>query len=279
MKEIKRFIKNLDYPAHCIGCEGIDDSIKNPKHHPSYEITPKCNLNCIFCYSKVAELKGTLPKPGYYGDLEPKAITISQFGEPFVAGNRKVCDIINKLRDLFGDVRIDIQTNGTLVNFDMIEGKADIFMISLDAGNKKGYYEITGSNLFDKVINTIKRASNSDCVSVVRTVFMPGINDTELKTIAEIASECDEFFLQPISIYKENTKLIKKLDIERAESIGEYIRTAYSLSEIANVKIPGCFLLNLKAVMKRFDFEDVMLLRRNAFGSMPKVIREWRFEL
>ncbi|MEM2346473.1 MAG: radical SAM protein, partial [Archaeoglobaceae archaeon] len=71
------FIKKAKYSFHCKHCEGISE-VENPKHHPSYEITLDCNLDCIFCYSKIAKSMG-IPKPGYYGDMNPKAITISQF--------------------------------------------------------------------------------------------------------------------------------------------------------------------------------------------------------
>ncbi len=277
MNELEKFVRKLEYPAHCIHCEGIDESIDEPQHHPSYEITPRCNLKCIFCYSCVAEMKGKLPKPGYYGDLNPKAITISQFGEPFAAGARRVAEVIDKLREMFGEVRIDVQTNGTY-DLSVLDGRADIVMISLDAGSRESYYRITKAKLFDRVVENIRRAAKFS-YTVVRTVFMPGVNDGELAKIAEIASVADELFLQPLSIYRENTELLRILDVERAESIGEFLRAAYSISDIVNVKIPGCLLLNIRMLMKDFNFADIMLMRRNAFGNVPLIRREWRFEL
>ncbi len=277
VKDVKRFVKRLRFPIHCIHCEGIDEGIENPRHHPSYEITCKCNLNCMFCYSKIAEIKGTAPEPGYYGDLNPKVVTISQFGEPFYYGSEIVAIVIDKLREIFGDVRIDVQTNGTLVNFDVIDGRVDVFMVSLNASNKENYFRITGSKFFDRVLQVIKRASKSDCKTIIRTVYIPGLNDRDLIGIAEIAKEVDELFLQPLSIYEEHKGLLKSIDIDRVESIGNFLKVAYELSEIADVRIPGCILLNVRSLMKTYDFEEIMLMRRNPFGKSPVIRREWRF--
>ena len=72
----------------------------------------------------------TAPKPGYYGDLNPKVITISQYGEPLIVGVEKVARIIEYLKEKFGKVRIDLQTNGT-IDFTELNGLIDIAMISL----------------------------------------------------------------------------------------------------------------------------------------------------
>ncbi len=272
MSELK-----LKYPKHCIHCQGLDEKVENPRHHPSYEITTKCNLNCVFCYSKIAEMRNAAPKPGYYGDLDPKAITISQFGEPFISGPNKVAYVIDRLREIFGDVRIDVQTNGTF-DLSVLDGRADIVMVSLDAATAKKYAEITGVNALSKVLKNIKEISRS-CYTSVRTVFMPGINDEELVKIAEIASEVDELFFQPLSIYKENLERMKSLDVRRVESVWEYIKTAIELSNYAEIRLPGCFIINLKSFLKDHDFCDLKFLRRNAFGTVPLIRRKWRFEL
>jgi len=274
--EIRKFLESLPYPEHCINCEGTDEKAENPVHHPSYEITPSCNLRCIFCYSKIAELKNKAPKPGYYGSLNPKAITISQYGEPFVFGTERVVKIIRKLREKFGEVRIDIQTNGTLLDPEILGNEADIVMISLNAGSRESYREITGIDCFEKVVENIMKMSEQT-YTVVRTVFIPGVNDRELEKIAEIASNVEELFLQPISIYRENAELMRRVDVERAERLGEFIKTAYRLSEIAEVRIPGCLLLNIRWFLREHDIGDLLLIRRDAFGSVPVMQREWQF--
>ncbi|MFN3384360.1 MAG: radical SAM protein [Archaeoglobaceae archaeon] len=264
----------FQYSRHCEHCEGISE-VENPKHHPSYEITMDCNLDCIFCYSRVAKKKPI--KPGYYGEMNPKAITISQFGEPLVVGEKEIIRIARALRDLFGNVRLDLQTNGVLLTPKICE-EFDLVMISLDAGSRENYRKITKRDFFERVLGNIKMSANTT-YTIVRTVFMPGVNDFELEKIAEIAAHTKELFLQPISIYKENLELLEKIDVERVESIGEFLRVAEELKEIADVRIPGCFLLNLKKVLNHFSFEEVLAMRRNAFAEFPEIRRNWRFVL
>jgi MoaA/NifB/PqqE/SkfB family radical SAM enzyme len=263
----------LRYPKHCEHCEGIEE-IENPKHHPSYEITTNCNLDCIFCYSRIA--KGKI-RPGYYGDMNPKAITISQFGEPLLVGEKEIIRIANALRERFGKVRLDLQTNGILLTEKICEN-FDIVMISLDAGSRRRYLEITGGDFFDRVVEKI-RMSSEITHTAVRTIFMPGINEDELERIAEIASFADELFLQPVSIYRQNAELLEKIDLERAESIWEFLTVAEKLSSIADVRIPGCFLFNLNKVSKYMEPEEMRFLKRNAFAEFPEIRREWRFEI
>ncbi len=286
-RKLKKFIEKMEIPSHCIFCEGVDLTIKEPKHHPSYEITTACNLNCIFCYSNVALKNKTAPKPGYYGDLSPKAITISQYGEPLLVGCEKVAYIIKKLKerfgDVIGDVRIDLQTNGVFLDMDKLDGLVDIVMISLD-GFGKNYSKLTGVDAFDKVIKALNGVAKANCIGVVRSIHMPGINDEDLVKIAKMCDEIgiNEFFLQPLSVYEENAeKLLKAgLNISKTENFSEFIKVVAKIQEevCVNVKIPGCILSNLKDLMRKYDFEDLMLLKRNSLAtSPPKIRREWRF--
>ncbi len=287
---LRKFIEKMDIPSHCVYCEGVDISIKNPKHHPSYEITHRCNLKCVFCYSEAAVKGGTVPKPGYYGEDDPKAITISQYGEPLVVGADKVAYVIRELKKRFGDdVRIDLQTNGTLLDrdaFSKFEDLVDIVMISLDASNPEGYVRLTGVNAFERVCEALKIAARSNVVSVLRTIYMPGINDKELMDIAKIGDQAgvDEMMLQPCSVYDEES--LKKLgfDFEKAESMSEFLKAAYFCQEAVDsmkVKIPGCMLVNLRHLLENgFDFEDILFLRRDSRARTPPTIRrDWKFEI
>ncbi|OYT35247.1 radical SAM protein [Archaeoglobales archaeon ex4484_92] len=277
MDEISSFLNKIRYSKHCIYCEGINESISRPKHHPSYEFTSECNLDCLFCYSRIAKLKGLAPKPGYYGNLKPKVITISQFGEPFSVGEEKVALTIDKLREIFGEVRIDLQTNGTY-DLGLMDGRADIILVSLNAASSESFQKITRRDMFNEVIKNIKRASEF-CYTIVRSIYMPGLNDHEIRKIAEIGSIADEFFLQPLTIYEENHELLKYVDVGRVESIYEYLSAVYELSENVNVRIPGCLLLNLRQFARNYDLSKIIYIKRNAFGKIPRIKRKWRFVL
>ncbi len=280
--DFKRFILKVDYPKHCTFCEGLDLSIKEPKHHPSYEITTACNLNCIYCYSKVAVRNKTAPKEGYYGDLNPKAVTISQYGEPLLVGVDKVAKIIERLREIFGDVRIDLQTNGT-IDFKDLDGLIDIAMVSLDVANPKSYRIVTGKNKFYDVLENVENAVNMDCILTVRSVFLPNFNDSELVNLSKILGDIgvDEHFIQPCSVYNEclNDLLSVGFDIERSNSLYDYLKVVYDCSEFVNVVIPGCIKVVLDEILKQLDdLSDLKFVRRNSIArEPPKIRREWRF--
>lgn len=277
IERVEDFLKNAKYPEHCIHCEGVDERIENPRHHPSYEFGTGCNLRCIFCYSEIAKRRGIEIREGYYGEMNPKAITISQFGEPFYYGAERLLSVIRTLRDIFGDVRIDIQTNGVLLD-ERVCREADIMMISLDAGSKENYRRICGKDAFERVLRNIDISSKLTYTSV-RTILIPGVNDFEIGKIAEISKSADELFLQPISLYREQKNLIRLIDIERTGSLWEYLETASMLSEIAKVRIPGCLLVNLRRFEKECGVENLRFLRRDVFGELPKIEREWKFVL
>lgn len=276
------FLKNLEYPKHCVGCEGLDLSIKEPKHHPSYEITTSCNLNCIYCYSKVAIANKTAPKEGYYGDLNPKAITISQYGEPLTVGVDRVARIIEGLRERFEDVRIDLQTNGT-IDFTDLDGLIDIAMVSLDTANPKTYKLITGKDLFFQVLENVENTLDMDCVLTIRSVHLPNVND--LVELSKLLGEMgvDEHFIQPCSVYKENLGDLTALgfDLKRSESLYEYLKVVYDCSEFVNVVIPGCIKVTLDEILKQIDdVNDLKFVRRNAIARKPPEIRrDWKFKI
>lgn len=249
-KELKKFVDDLAVPTHCHFCQGLDLRIENPVHHPSYELTPACNHDCIFCYSNVAVKLGKAPKPGYYGWENPKAITISQYGEPLISP--RIVEVNRMLRKRFPGARLDLQTNGSLLTEELWQKlDFDLVMISLDAATREMHLKITNADTFEKVVEALRIVGmDKSARSVVRTVFMPGINDEEIPKIAELASSLgiDEMMLQPLTIHQLNEERFRKagLDFERAESIRELLKTAMEAKKYIDVRISGCLLVQLK---------------------------------
>ena len=243
---LKKFVDDLVPPTHCIGCQGLDLSIENPVHHPSYELTPACNHDCIFCYSNVALKLGNAPKSGYYGWENPYAITVSQYGEPLISP--KIIEVNRTLRERFPNARLDLQTNGSLLTEKLWEKlDFDLVMISLDAASREKHKMITNADTFDKVVNALRIVGRDKSVrSIVRTIFMPGINDEDIPKIAELAASLgiDEMMLQPLTVHELNEERLKKagLDFEKAESIKEYLKTAMEAKKYIDVRISGCQL-------------------------------------
>ncbi|AIF70416.1 cofactor synthesis protein [Palaeococcus pacificus DY20341] len=271
---LKKFVDELIPPTHCQGCQGLDLSIENPVHHPSYELTPACNHNCIFCYSNVAVKLGKAPKPGYYGWDNPKAITVSQYGEPLMSP--KIVEVNKMLRERFPDARLDLQTNGSLLTEELwAKLDFDLVMISLDAASREKHLKITNADTFDDVVNALRIVGRDKSVrSIVRTIFMPGINDEDIPKIAELAASLgiDEMMLQPLTVhYHNHIKLDNAgLDFERAESIADYLKAAMEAKKFIDVRISGCQLVQYK----KMDALTLWGAKRVARDVAPIVKRE-----
>lgn len=249
-RELKRFVDELTAPTHCHFCQGLDLSIENPVHHPSYELTPACNHDCIFCYSNVAVKLGKAPKPGYYGWENPRVITVSQYGEPLISP--RIVEINRMLRRRFPDARLDLQTNGSLLTEELWKKlDFDLVMISLDAASREKHIRIANADTFERVVEALRIVGKDKSVrSIVRTIFMPGINDDDIPKIAELAASLgiDEMMLQPLTIHRLNEGRLRKagLDFDRAESVQELLRAAMEAKKYIDVRIRGCLLVQLK---------------------------------
>lgn len=281
-KELKKFVDELMVPTHCQFCQGLDLSIENPVHHPSYELTPACNHDCIFCYSNVAVKLGKAPKPGYYGWENPRAITISQYGEPLLSP--RIVEVNKMLRRRFPEARLDLQTNGSLLTEGLWQKlDFDIVMISLDAASREKHKMITNADTFDNVVNALRIVGADKSVrSIVRTIFMPGINDEDIPKIAELAAsfEVDEMMLQPLTVHKLNEERLRKagLDFERAESIRELLKVAMGAKKYIDVRISGCLLVQLKKMdaltlynIYKISKEISPLVKRKKMGIKAKL--------
>jgi MoaA/NifB/PqqE/SkfB family radical SAM enzyme len=270
---LKKFVDEMKYPSHCEFCQGLDLNNPNPFHHSSYELTPACNHDCIFCYSNVAVKLGKAPRPGYYGWDNPKAITVSQYGEPLLSP--RIVEVNRLLRERFPNARLDLQTNGSLLTEELWEKlDFDIVMISLDAASREKHFKITNADTFERVVNALRIVGRDKSVrSVVRTIFMPGINDEDIPKIAELASSLgiDEMHLQPLTIHELNVERLRKagLDFERTESVRELLKVAMEAKKYIDVRISGCLL----ALLKRMDPITLFSVRRVAREVAPVVKR------
>ncbi len=267
--ELEAYINDCKYSKHCVDCPGLNGEV----HHPSYEITTACNLNCIFCYAKSSIATGKAPKPGYYGDEKPKVITVSQYGEPTIIGLSKLEHLFRLLRKKFGNIRIDLQTNGVLLKKCV---DADIIMISLSASNRENYAKITGKDEFLNVLKAIE-ISSAEKDTIIRCVFLPGINDRDILEIAKIAKKYDtEYMIQPCSIHPGIKERLIKYDFGR-DTLYDYLDVVERANNIADVRVPGCLISIVKNMLEYYDFEDLVFSRRSISNKVPEIRRDWKF--
>ena len=141
-----------------------------------FDITDKCNLKCIHCYSSVQNEELTTNNVYHVIDkLYEAGAGIIDFGggEPLLRND--IFDILSYSKSV--GLYTSISTNGILLNKECIKHlkalKIDHICVSLDGGkpethdhirNKKGTYE--------KTINAIKNCVNAGINTQISTVFM-----------------------------------------------------------------------------------------------------------
>ena len=287
---LEDIVKNLRVSKHCIGCEGLDLNNKNPYHHPSIEITQKCNHDCIFCYSKLVKVKS-----GIYG-MNPnnkkekkkeegkeekekyKSITISQYGEPLIYPD-KVKKAIEFTKN--NNLRCDLQTNGTYLNENLLkefkELGLDIIMISLSASKPETHKILTNSDTFEKVLNNIKLASKY-IYTIVRSIYIPNFNEDELIELAEILNnntEVKEIMVHQLIVHDENLKDLRNIgDIDKVGRIKDLLLLVDEMKKRApniSITIKGCLLVNLKG-MDGFVLNSIT---SDCFSDVPDIKREY----
>ncbi len=278
--KLESIVKNLKISKHCIGCEGLDLSNCNPHHHPSIEITQKCNHNCIFCYSKLVNVKS-----GIYGinpsnpELEKHVgITISQYGEPLMFPKKVKKAIIWAKNN---NLRCDLQTNGVYLNDSLLreykECGLDIIMVSLSASTPKTHEIITKSDTFKKILENIKLASKY-IYTIVRCVYIPGFNEDELIKLAEMLnneSNVKEIMVHQLVIHKENLNDLKNIanmsEIGRLKNLLLLVDNMKKNAPNIDITIKGCLLMNLMS-MDGFMLNSIS---SDCFSEVPDIKREY----
>jgi len=280
---LHEIVRSLQLCTHCKTCEGIHPEIESPVHPPSLELTPACNEKCVFCYSNILT---TPMKPGYYckkndGKKAPESITVSQYGEPLLAGAEELARQLAILQQKFPKARIDLQTNGTLLTKEavkLLKPYIGLVMVSINAGNRRTHKKICGKDNFDKLLEGLRACKefSPKNVRIGRFVSCPGINDSEVELVARLLQKegFDELMLHQCVIYpKIKTALVNAgLDFERNESIAELLLTAGRAKKAApkvKVTIQGCVLSKVRDMPAEF----LPGLCRTNTAEMPKMRR------
>jgi hypothetical protein len=217
-----------------------------------------CNLNCIFCSVDEGRMTKSLitdyvVEPDY---LAEKLKEIAKFkgdgveahidgqGEPlFYPYLEELLSQIKKIREV--DI-ISIQTNGTLLNEEMInmlENYVTRVNLSLSAVNPEIGKKIHRARYSaDKVIESAKMIADSKMDLLIAPVWLPGYNDGEIRNIVELALEIGAgkkfppLGIQKYISYKHGRKL------KKVASFREFYRNLRHMEEEYGIKL----ILNLK---------------------------------
>lgn len=225
----------------------------------AHMVTFRCNMRCHYCnywrrnsYEMCLREIETLLKEA--SDLDV-AIYTATGGEPLI--REDICSILNLAND-YGFYTLLI-TNGL-----KLKGKnlnADIVTISLDTLRRDRFYRITGVDALDKVIDSIKWASNvyDVCINVV----LHEDNADEIEELVRFADECGVYItFEPVSVY-----------FQGCPDIGDEKLKSVALKLLKLKKEYKC-ILNSKGYLKliaswgKFNCLSNLLIRINPDGEL-----------
>jgi len=168
-------------------------------------ITPRCNLNCMYCHREGED------NPGAEMSLEEisKIFNVaSEFGissvkitggEPTV--RKDICDIVSAVPD---SMESSMTTNGTLlapIAHDLKAAGLSRVNISLDSLNPEKYKKIAGKDMLSDVLEGIEAAVEAKLTPVkINVVMLKGVNDDELEDFVDFARGRREIILQFIEL-------------------------------------------------------------------------------
>lgn len=165
-----------------------------------FELTPRCNMNCVHCYLKDHHVDNTLLSYDEVIDiidvLYDKGIIFLTLTGGDVFTRKDFLDIYMyaKKKGFF----VEIFTNGELITDEQIECFSHypplLIDISLYGSTEEKYYEITGKKgAFEKVINNCKKLSKANVRYSLKTPLLKQTLN-ELDAMRRIADELGVVF-------------------------------------------------------------------------------------
>ncbi|OGC91676.1 MAG: cyclic pyranopterin phosphate synthase MoaA [candidate division Zixibacteria bacterium RBG_16_53_22] len=180
------------------GPRALIDSFGRAITYLRVSLTDKCNMKCGYCYASTARDTAITPELDNKGLLTPirafASLGVNKVrftgGEPLL--RRGIVELVAHTREIAGISIIGVTTNGLLAERNLarlIDAGLNRINISLDTLNRHRFKAITGVDGFDRVGAGIEAAVSSGAFSQVKvnTVVMRGINDDELRALAEWA--------------------------------------------------------------------------------------------
>ena len=176
-----------------------------------WDITRRCNLNCIHCYNSgnIASMQ-ELEVGSNYKTIINRAVKVGinhihlLGGEPLLA--RGIFELLQYAK-LCG-VLVSINTNGTLLTEDLINQLIAMqvcqLTISLDGANSITNDEVRGVGNFEKVIDNIKRTTSSIEQSASSMIVQVAtvITRKNLLTIHKLPSLLNEIGVKHLDVLK-----------------------------------------------------------------------------
>lgn len=221
-----------------------------------FEITPRCNSDCLYCYNvwkenekyppgelNLASIKILFKK--ILVEIKPKFIILSG-GEPLLRPD--IFDIVHFLNELGN--RVGIATNGTLLDEEKIHRltKSGIryFEISLNSANQKTYSQLSGNNQLKRVRGAILSVKKFK-IPLTVSFTITKLNYTD---IADVIDLCFAFSVDSIALNrfvpggaglkKIGTLQVSRQELETTLQIADQKSVQYNIPVNITIPIEQC---------------------------------------
>ena len=193
-----------------------------------FEVTPRCNNNCLYCYNvwkenkkyprgelRLASIKILFKK--ILTEIKPTFIVLSG-GEPLLHPDIfEIVQFFNRLGS-----KVGLATNGTLLDEEKVlrltKDGVKYFEISLDATYPKTYFQLSGNNQLEKVRQAILSVKKFR-IPLTISFTITKSNHTD---IADVIDLCFAFSVDSIALNRfvpggAGLKKIGTLQVSRQE--------------------------------------------------------------
>jgi len=243
-----------------------------------YEITPKCNIDCVYCYNIWKKDANYQQKELNFDDIknlfekliketEIEGITITG-GEPLLHEN--LFEIIDFFKQK--NINVGLTTNGILLTDllidKLIKSGISYVEISLDSLNLENYKTLTNDNQLNKVKQSILNFKKHNITLTVSTI----ITKINLEDISNIIDLCYGFSVDFLSLNRFISQGKDKQLIEKLKPTNQQIKYVLDLanSKSLNYKLP----INISV-----PIEDCIISHKNypnlKFGTCGCGSKKW----
>lgn len=227
-----------------------------------FEITPNCNLDCVYCYNiwkqdknyqqdelPIEKIKILFNK--ILNETEIEGITLSG-GEPLLYKNLfEVIDFLNEKK-----IKLGLTTNGIYLNKEitkkLIDSGITYFEISLDSLEPKIYNQLTNDNQLDKIKNAILTLKQNKATLSISTI----ITKLNLENISDVIDLSYAFSADYISLNrfipsgkgKINSELLTPsvYDLKKVLELANQKAAKYNFQINISVPVEDCIIPHIQ---------------------------------
>jgi cyclic pyranopterin phosphate synthase len=187
----------------------LKDSFDRPVSNIRISVTPRCNLNCIYCHREGEVKPEKELSKDEIAEILRVAATFGIRSVKFTGGEPLLReDIVDIVRSVPPGMESSMTTNGTLLARyakDLKAAGMKRVNVSLDSVNHETYKKITGRDDLDKVFAGIKAALEAGLTPIkINMVVLKGINDHEIDDFLSYIRGNRDLILQLIELMDFN---------------------------------------------------------------------------